>query len=155
MEATWENGYNLGPKYLVVAHLRCNMNEREPTWGYSYGKWIFMSSVRSYNRRHRESESSICLYLLPWPLTLCPRVLWRTSLDEYRWLGPICDYTRIDYATTRYFGPRLYPFFHVASIFHVATKTQKTSPSFQHLAYQSLNLVSPMHMLNKCAKGMP
>ena len=46
--------------------------------------------------------------------------------------------------------------------FHVATKTQKTSPSFQHLAYQSLNLVylsyyivSPLHMLNKCAKGMP
>ena len=26
-----ENGYNLGPKYLVVAHLRYNMNEREPT----------------------------------------------------------------------------------------------------------------------------
>ena len=31
MEATWKNGYNLGPKYLVVAHLRYNMNEREPT----------------------------------------------------------------------------------------------------------------------------
>ena len=46
--------------------------------------------------------------------------------------------------------------------FHVATKTQKASPSFQHRAYQSLNLaylsyfvVSPLHMLNKCAKGMP
>ena len=38
--------------------------------------------------------------------------------------------------------------------FHVATKTQKTSPSFQHLAYQSLNLVYLSYMLNKCAKGM-
>ena len=39
--------------------------------------------------------------------------------------------------------------------FHVATTTQKTSPSFQHLAYQSLNLVYLSNMLNKCAKGMP
>ena len=30
------------------------------------------SPVRSYNRRHRKSESWVCLYLLHWPWTLCP-----------------------------------------------------------------------------------
>ena len=70
LEARWKNGYNLGPK------ISC---------GFKMNIYEFSYIIESTSSRAR---SSVCLYLLPWPLTFCSRVLWgpvaRTSLNGRR-----------------------------------------------------------------------